>query len=35
MHSKTAAEKGIKDGDEVWVENPEGKKIKGWITLSE
>jgi len=35
MHQKTAAEKGLKEGDEVWVENPEGKKIKGWITLSE
>jgi len=35
MHSKTAEEKGIKDGDKVWVENPEGKKVRGWVTLSE
>ena len=35
MHQKTAADKGIKEGDKVYVENPEGKKIKGWVTLSE
>ena len=35
MHSKTAEEKGIKDGDMVWMENPEGKRVKGWVSLSE
>jgi molybdopterin-containing oxidoreductase family molybdopterin binding subunit len=35
MHSKTAEEKGIKDGDKVWMENTDGKRVKGWVTLSE
>jgi anaerobic selenocysteine-containing dehydrogenase len=35
MHQKTAAEKGIKNGDKVWVENPEGKRVRGWVSLSE
>jgi anaerobic selenocysteine-containing dehydrogenase len=35
MHRKTAAEKGIKDGDRVWVENPEGKRVPGKVSLSE
>ncbi len=35
MHSATAAEKGIKDGDKVWLENPEGKRVRGWVSLSE
>jgi anaerobic selenocysteine-containing dehydrogenase len=35
MHRKTAGEKGIKDGDYVWLENTDGKRIKGWVSLSE
>ncbi len=26
MHIKTAEEKGIKDGDKVWIENPKAKR---------
>ncbi len=35
MHEKTAAEKGIADGDYVWLENPEGHRVKGWVSLSQ
>jgi molybdopterin-containing oxidoreductase family molybdopterin binding subunit len=35
MHRKTAEEKGIGDGDTVWLENPQGHKVKGWVALSE
>ncbi len=34
MNSKTAASKGIKEGDEIWVESPVGK-VKGVVTLGE
>jgi molybdopterin-containing oxidoreductase family molybdopterin binding subunit len=35
MHVKTAKEKGIKDGDKVWLENPQGHRVRGWVSLSE
>jgi molybdopterin-containing oxidoreductase family molybdopterin binding subunit len=35
MYAKTAEQKGIKDGDKVWVENPEGKRVPGKVSLSE
>jgi anaerobic selenocysteine-containing dehydrogenase len=35
MHVKTAEEKGIQNGDKVWMENPEGKRVRGWVSLSE
>ncbi|MFH1891388.1 MAG: molybdopterin-dependent oxidoreductase [Candidatus Zixiibacteriota bacterium] len=35
MHLETAREKGIADGDKVWLENPEGHRVKGWVSLSE
>ena len=35
MHKKTAAEKGIGEGDKVWLENPEGHRVKGWVALTE
>jgi len=35
MNAATAAKKGIKDGDKVWLENPEGKRVKGWVALTE
>jgi molybdopterin-containing oxidoreductase family molybdopterin binding subunit len=35
MHKKTAADKGLSDGDVVWLENPEGHRVKGWIALTE
>ncbi len=34
MNGKTAGTKGIKEGDQVWVESPVGK-VKGKVTLSE
>jgi len=35
MHKGTAAKKGIADGDYIWLENPEGHRVKGWVSLSE
>ncbi len=35
MHKKTAEEKGIAEGDKVWLENPEGHRVKGWVALTE
>jgi molybdopterin-containing oxidoreductase family molybdopterin binding subunit len=35
MHWKTAEEKGIKHGDKVWLENPQGHRVKGWVALTE
>jgi molybdopterin-containing oxidoreductase family molybdopterin binding subunit len=35
MHVNTAREKGIVDGDKVWLENPQGHKVRGWVSLSE
>jgi anaerobic selenocysteine-containing dehydrogenase len=35
MHPKTAAQKGIKDGDKVWLENPQGHRVRGWVGLTE
>ena len=35
MHKGTAKEKGIEEGDEVWIQNPEGNKVKGWVALTE
>jgi anaerobic selenocysteine-containing dehydrogenase len=35
MHKRTAAEKGIKEGGKVWLENPEGHKIRGWVALTD
>ena len=34
MHQDTAAAKGIADGDYIWLENPEGHRVKGWVSLS-
>jgi anaerobic selenocysteine-containing dehydrogenase len=35
MHRGTAEEKGIADGDWVWMENPQGHRVKGWVALTE
>jgi molybdopterin-containing oxidoreductase family molybdopterin binding subunit len=35
MHKKTAEDKGIADGDKVWIENPQGHRVKGWVSLTE
>ncbi len=35
MHRGTAADKGLKDGDWVWLENPEGHRVKGWVATTE
>jgi len=35
MHWKTAEEKGIKEGDKVWLENPQGHRVRGWVALTE
>jgi len=35
MHKDTAKEKGIADGDKIWMENPEGHRVKGWAALTE
>jgi molybdopterin-containing oxidoreductase family molybdopterin binding subunit len=35
MHRKTAEEKGIAEGDKVWLENPEGHRVKGWVGLTD
>ena len=35
MHIDTARNKGISDGDWVWLENPSGHKVKGWVALTE
>ncbi|MFH0947033.1 MAG: molybdopterin-dependent oxidoreductase [Planctomycetota bacterium] len=35
MHRKTAKEKGISEGDKVWLENPEGHKVRGWVALTD
>jgi anaerobic selenocysteine-containing dehydrogenase len=35
MHVDTAREKGIADGDKVWLENPQGHKVRGWVSLTE
>jgi molybdopterin-containing oxidoreductase family molybdopterin binding subunit len=35
MHKRTAAEKGIKEGDKVWLENPEGHRVRGWVALTD
>jgi anaerobic selenocysteine-containing dehydrogenase len=35
MHRKTAAEKHIKEGDKVWLENPEGHRVRGWVALTD
>jgi molybdopterin-containing oxidoreductase family molybdopterin binding subunit len=35
MHRKTAEEKGIGEGDKVWLENPEGHKVRGWVALTD
>ncbi|MBI4332633.1 MAG: molybdopterin-dependent oxidoreductase [Chloroflexi bacterium] len=34
MNSRTAGARGIKEGDEIWVESPVGR-VKGVVTLSE
>ena len=35
IHTETAKKKGLKDEDWVWLENPEGHKVKGQIRLTE
>ena len=35
INRATAARKGIADGDEIWVETPVGKKVKGIARLTE
>jgi molybdopterin-containing oxidoreductase family molybdopterin binding subunit len=35
MHKDTAAKKGIADGDTVWMENPQGHRVKGWVALTD
>ena len=35
MHTGTAAEKGIAEGDKVWLENTKGWKVKGWVALTD
>ena len=35
MHRKTAEDKGLKEGDFIWLENPAGHRVKGWIALTE
>jgi anaerobic selenocysteine-containing dehydrogenase len=35
MHGDTAAEKGIAEGDKIWLENPEGDRVKGWVALTD
>lgn len=35
MHVDTARQKGISDGDWVWIENPSGHKVKGWVALTD
>jgi len=35
MHAETAKRKGIEDGDYIWLENPEGHRVKGYVSLSE
>jgi molybdopterin-containing oxidoreductase family molybdopterin binding subunit len=35
MHKDTAAAKGIGDGDFVWLENPKGHRVKGWVATTD
>lgn len=35
MHPKTAAKKGINEGDEIWIETAKGRKVKAVVRLSE
>ncbi len=35
IHTETARKKGLKDRDWIWLENPEGHRTKGQITLTE
>jgi anaerobic selenocysteine-containing dehydrogenase len=35
IHRATAKEKGIKEGDWVWIENTAGHRVKGWVALTE
>ncbi|MBI4700408.1 MAG: molybdopterin-dependent oxidoreductase [Deltaproteobacteria bacterium] len=35
INRATAEDKGIKDGDFVWLENPQGHKVKGWVALTD
>jgi anaerobic selenocysteine-containing dehydrogenase len=35
LHTDTAKEKGLADGDWIWMENPQGHRVKGWIALTE
>ncbi|MCP4599941.1 MAG: molybdopterin-dependent oxidoreductase [Proteobacteria bacterium] len=35
VHRETAAQKGLKEGEAIWLENPEGHRVKGWIALTD
>ncbi len=35
IHKDTAADKDIADGDHVWLENPQGHRVKGWVALTD
>lgn len=35
MNKKAAAERGIKDGDTIWIENEEGKRVSGTVRTME
>ncbi len=35
MHYDTAASKGLAEGDWVWLENPEGHRVKGYLGLTD
>jgi molybdopterin-containing oxidoreductase family molybdopterin binding subunit len=35
IHGDTAKEKGLDEGDKIWLENPEGHRVKGWIALTD
>ncbi|MCP4674429.1 MAG: molybdopterin-binding protein, partial [Deltaproteobacteria bacterium] len=35
VHRDTAAQKGLKEGEAVWLENPEGHRVKVWLALTD
>jgi len=35
MHPDTAQKKSIEEGDKVWLENPHGHRVRGWVALTE
>jgi molybdopterin-containing oxidoreductase family molybdopterin binding subunit len=35
IHKDTAAEKGLAEGDHVWLENSDGHRVRGWVALTD